>query len=79
MSQKIENQQKTSLKYTVMTPRLHQNERNRAFGMLVAGISVNALQVCVVALVLFDTCRLKINLILSYLGVVAHNLVRRYD
>ena len=47
--------------------------------MLVAGISVNALQVCFVALVLFDTCRLKINLILSYLGVVAHNLVRRYD
>ena len=43
MSQKIENQQKTSLKYTVMTPRLHQNERNRAFGMLVTGMSVNAL------------------------------------
>ena len=48
----MENQQKTSQKYTVMTPRLHQNERyNRAFGMLVAGISVNALQVCFVALV----------------------------
>ena len=43
MGQKIENQQKTSLKYTVMTPRLHKNERNRAFGMLVAGMSVNAL------------------------------------
>ena len=51
MSQKIENQQKTSLKYTVITPCLHQNERNRAFGMLVAGMSVNALQVCFVALV----------------------------
>ena len=51
MSQKIENQQKTSLKYTVMTPSLHQNERNRAFGMLVAEMSLNALQVCFVALV----------------------------
>ena len=50
LSQKIENQQKTSLKYTVMKPCLHQNERNRAFGMLVAGMSVNTLQICFVAL-----------------------------
>ena len=51
-SQEIINQQKTSLKYTVITPRLRQNERNRAFGMLVAGISVNALQVCFIALII---------------------------
>ena len=50
-SQKIENQQKTSLKYTLMKPCLHQNERNRALGMLVARMSVNVLQVCFVALV----------------------------
>ena len=43
MSQKIEKQQKKSLKYTVMTPPLHQNERNLAFGLLVAGMSVKAL------------------------------------
>ena len=49
MSQDIENQQMTSLKYTAITPRLRQN---RAFGMLVAGNIVNALQVCSIALVL---------------------------
>ena len=48
LCQGIENQQKTSLKYTVITPRLRQNERNRAFGCLVAEISVNELQVCFV-------------------------------
>ena len=46
------NQQTTSLKYTLITPRLRQNQRNRAFGMLVTGMRVNALQVCFVALVL---------------------------
>ena len=51
LSQDIENQQITSLKYTVITPRLRQYERNRAFGMLVAGTSVNELQVCFVAFV----------------------------
>ena len=49
LSQDIENQQITSLKYTVITSR--QNERNRALGMLVAGTSVNELQVCFVAFV----------------------------
>ena len=43
LSQDIENQQITSLKYTVITSRLRQNERDRAFGMLVAGNSVIAL------------------------------------
>ena len=52
MSQDIENQQITSLKYTAITPHLHQNERKRAFGMLVAGNSVNVMQVCSIALVL---------------------------
>ena len=52
MSQDIENQQITSLKYTAITPRLRQNEQNMAFGMLVAGNSVSALQVCSIALVL---------------------------
>ena len=55
MSQDIENQQITSLKYTAITPRLRQNEQKRAF---VAGNSVNALQVCSIALVLlFITTR----------------------
>ena len=38
LSQDIENHLVTSLKYkyTVITPRLRQNERNRAFGTLVA-------------------------------------------
>ena len=31
MSQDIENQQITSLKYTAITPRLHQNERKKGF------------------------------------------------
>ena len=31
MSQDIENQQKTSLKYTAITPRLRQNERKQGF------------------------------------------------
>ena len=35
-----------------ITPRLRQNEQNRAFGMLAAGNSVNALQVCSIVLVL---------------------------
>ena len=51
LSQNIENQQITLLKYTVITPRLRQNERYRAFGILVAGTSVNELQVCFVAFV----------------------------
>ena len=46
LSQEIENQQITSLKYTVVLPRLRQNERNMVFGMLVAGTSENELQVC---------------------------------
>ena len=46
------NRVKTSLKYTVITPHLRQNDRNRAFGMLVAGTSVNALQACFITLVL---------------------------
>ena len=45
LSQEIENQQITSLKYTVVLPRLRQNERNMVFGMLVAGTSENELQV----------------------------------
>ena len=40
MSQDIENQQMTSLKYTVITPRLCKMSENTAFGMLVAGNSV---------------------------------------
>ena len=48
LSQDIENQHITSLKYTVITPR------NRAFGMLVDGTRVNALQVCFVALMLLS-------------------------
>ena len=52
MSQDIENQQVTSLKYTVITSRLRQNERNRDFGILVVGTSVNKLQVYFVAFVL---------------------------
>ena len=51
LSQEIENQQITSLKYTVVLPRLRQNERNMVFGMLVAGTSENELQVCFVAFV----------------------------
>ena len=42
----------TSLKYTVIMPWIGQNQRNKAFGMLVAGTGVNSLQVCFVALVL---------------------------
>ena len=52
LSQDIENHEITSLKYTVITPRLRQNERYRAFGMLVAENSVNELQVCFVAFML---------------------------
>ena len=51
LSQEIENQQITSLKYTVVLPRLRQNERNMVFGMLVVGTSENELQVCFVVLV----------------------------
>ena len=51
LSQEIENQQITSLKYTVVLPRLRQNERNMVFGMLVAGTSENELQVCFVVFV----------------------------
>ena len=51
LSQEIENQQITSLKYTVVLPRLRQNERNRAFSMVVAGTSEKELQVCFVAFV----------------------------
>ena len=51
LSQDIENQQITSLKYTVIMPRLRQNERNRTFGMLVAGTSVIELHFCFVAFV----------------------------
>ena len=36
LGQDIENHLITSLKYTVITPRLRKNERNRAFGMLVS-------------------------------------------
>ena len=64
MSQVIENKQKMSLKYYVMTPCLHQNERNRAFGMLVAGMSINVLQVCL------QICCSR---------VAAYNFVRLYD
>ena len=53
LSQDTDNQQITSLKYTVITSRLRQNERNRDFGMLVAGTSLNDLQVYFVAFVLF--------------------------
>ena len=52
MSQDIENQQITSLKYTAITPRFVKMSENRDFGMLVVGNSVNALQVCSIALVL---------------------------
>ena len=41
LSQEIENQQITSLKYTVVLPRLRQNDCNMVFGMLVAGTSEN--------------------------------------
>ena len=34
-SQDIENQQITPIRYNVIMPCLRQNERNRAFGMLV--------------------------------------------
>ena len=51
LSQEIENQQITSLKYTVVLPRLRQNERNMVFGMLVAGTSENELHVCFVVFV----------------------------
>ena len=54
LSQDIENQHITSLKYTVMTPCLRQTERNRVSGMLAAGTSVSALQVCFVALLLLS-------------------------
>ena len=40
LSQYIENHIITSLKYTVITTRLRQYERNRAFGMLVAATRV---------------------------------------
>ena len=49
LSQDIENQQMTSLKCTVITPRLCQIERNGTFSMLVAEKSINQLQVCFVA------------------------------
>ena len=52
LSQDNENQPISSLKYTVITSCLFQNEPNRAFSMLVVGTSVNALKVCFVALVL---------------------------
>ena len=52
MSQDIENQQITSLKYTAKRHVYVKMRENRAFGMLVAGNSVNALQVCSIALVL---------------------------
>ena len=52
LNQDIENQQKTSLEYDVITQSLHQNERNRAFVMLVAETGVNAMQVCFVDLML---------------------------
>ena len=52
MSQNIENQQITSLKYTAITSFYVKMSENRAFGMLVAGNIVNALQVCSIALVL---------------------------
>ena len=54
MSQDIENQQITSLKYTaIIEHHLYvKMSENRAFGMLIAGNSVNALQVCSIALVL---------------------------
>ena len=52
MSQDNENQQKTSLKYTAITPRYVKMSENWAFGIVVAGNSVNALQVCSIALVL---------------------------
>ena len=45
------NSTDTVTENTVIKPRLRQNERNRAFGMLVAGSSVNELQVCFVAFV----------------------------
>ena len=40
LSQDIKNHLITSLKYTVIPPRLRQNERNRAFDMLVAATRV---------------------------------------
>ena len=52
MSQDIENQQIMSIKYIAITPRLRKNERNRAFGMLVARNRVSALQACFFAHVL---------------------------
>ena len=58
LNEDSENQQVTSLNYTVTTPRLSQNERKMDFGMLVAGTSVNALQVCFVALVPHETVQL---------------------
>ena len=51
LSQEIENQQITSMKYTVVLPRLRQNERNMVFGILVAGTNENELQVCFVVFV----------------------------
>ena len=50
MSQDIENQQITSLKYTAIYVKMSEN---RAFGMMVTGNSVNALQACSIALVLW--------------------------
>ena len=40
LSKDFENHIITSLKYTVVAPRLRQNKRNRAFGMLVAATRV---------------------------------------
>ena len=40
LSQDIENHIITSLKYTVIMPCLHQNERNRAFGVKTASLFV---------------------------------------
>ena len=40
LSQDFENHIITSLKYTVIAPRLLQNKRNRDFGMLVAASRV---------------------------------------
>ena len=42
----------TSLIYTVITPRLRQNERNRAFGMLVAAPECKQVTSLFVALML---------------------------
>ena len=52
MSQDIENQQITSLKCILITLSFRKNDRNSFIGLLFTGASVNALQVCSVALVL---------------------------